>query len=266
MIKSALLALFGACCIAASHAGEIDFSKTDYSQYARPERMRLARCFSDILAVVERHGLRNELWDFLAAGCVAEQRSVEAALASRRPPGFDELPSDTAGQILGSPYISSMMRAAEEQYTSKSVAFCKGDSCVLEDYRKCLAVKSAAEISRQSSPLTFEKSAKSDCGRSEALARAVLTNEFLAAQRLQESPRLSSKTRELIDQVILAIGRDAVVAYAEDLVKAVPGRKSCKIPVQMCGASECISLDETTPEQREYECAIASPPGPTDRR
>ncbi|MGC2780302.1 MAG: hypothetical protein WA418_32170 [Bradyrhizobium sp.] len=266
MIRCALFALFGICFVSAGFAAETDYSKVDYNQFAILERKQLAKCFTDVLAVVERHRLRNELWDFLYAGCAAEIRSVETALADHPPPGFDGLPADIAGKTIGLPYISSMARRAEEEFTRRPLTFCKGDSCVLDDYRKCLTLKSASEIERRSTPSIFEGSARKHCARSEASARAVLSNEFLAAQRLQQNPDLPPKTLELIDQILVAIRRKAVIAYAEDLVKAVPGHKSCKVPVEMCGASECISLSEISPEQREYECAVASPALPLDHR
>lgn len=59
----------GAC------AQEIDFAKV-----AVPERTRLAECFSDMLAVIERYHLSEELIAFLEAGCDAEMHNYREAL------------------------------------------------------------------------------------------------------------------------------------------------------------------------------------------
>ena len=209
-----------------------------------------------MLAVVERHKLRNELWEFLQAGCQSEIHGVERELARHRLPTFESSPADIAGPVQAQLFIGRMLSAAEELYKKQAVSFCSGDACVIDNYRKCTMQQAVQELEKRTKPAAFEAALKSNCRSPEVAARATLTNDFLSAQRLQWSPDLSDKTRELIDAVIKEIRQGAVISYAEDLVKVQPGRKSCKIPVQMCGQDPCISLDEVPESQQEYECAI----------
>ncbi|MGM4919551.1 hypothetical protein [Tardiphaga sp. 813_E8_N1_3] len=252
MLNIRALFCLGLLWCSALSAAEIDYSKIDYSQYARPERLRLAKCFGDMLEVVERHRLRTELLYFLEAGCSAEMRAVENALSKNPPPGLEGLD----GRILAPSFIGPMEQRAEERYASKKVSFCSGETCVLERYRECAAVEAQSTLRKRLKPADFEASARKQCGSKEAIARAALVSDFTAAQQLQQSIELSSKTRELIERVIAQLRQQAVADYAEALTKIDPARKSCKIPVQMCGNSECFSLDDVSPAQREYECAV----------
>ncbi|WP_156438760.1 hypothetical protein [Bradyrhizobium valentinum] len=237
-------------------AKDIDYDKIDYSQFAQSERKSLAKCFLDMLAVVQRHKLRNELTDFLEAGCQAEMRAVESELGRHPPPGLDGMSEELRGRVLGPMFIGPMETAAIEIYKDQKASFCTGDACVFDAYRKCIMLQAADDIVRRLKPTEFENQLKVKCKVSEIAARATLTNDFLGVQRLQREPELSEKTRELIDGVIKEIRQASIISYAEDLVKVQPGRKSCKIPIEMCGKTECISLDDVPKSQREYECAI----------
>ena len=75
-------------------AGDVDYSKIDYTKFAQTERNQLAKCFTDMLAVAKRHSLRDHLTGFLEAGCSAEIRKYEAGLGRDPPPGQEFLSKD----------------------------------------------------------------------------------------------------------------------------------------------------------------------------
>src|SRR5712664_318749 len=50
--------------------------------------------------------------------------------------------------------------------------------------------------------------------------------------------------------------------YSVVVLKALPGRNSCKTSAEMCEQYPFISLDEVPGSHREYECAIQDHPPP----
>jgi hypothetical protein len=119
--------------------------------------------------------------------------------------------------------------------------------------------RSGAEIEKRSKPASYEPAVKKNCRRAEAVARATLSNDFLAVQALRMRPVLSPKTREF--------NRKSDEAIRQEACRRLRG-KSCQGPARsqvmqdshrdvMCDQRERISLDETPKEQREYECAMS---------
>jgi hypothetical protein len=56
-----------------------------YSRFAPSERAQLSKCFSDMLTVVTRHNLREQLLPLLEAGCAGEILSYRDALRPHWP-------------------------------------------------------------------------------------------------------------------------------------------------------------------------------------
>ena len=236
-------------------AGE-ELTDEKVSALARPERSQLAKFFLDMLAIIERHRLREKLIYFLEAGCALEMSNYHHALAQQLPSEWRE--QEVRGHLLSTQLIGSMEENAERFYREQPVSFCSGDACVLDAYRKCLLLQIPDEVTKRTEPRQFEQSAQQKCKGSESSALSVLTIDFTNAQKLQLDPGLSEKTRDLIDQVITDVRHTIVISYAEELRKVEPGRLSCG--PQLCGDRPCISLD---PEpEPEYKCAIGerSPP------
>jgi hypothetical protein len=256
----------------------------DYSSFAPSERAQLSKCFSDMLTVVTRHNLREQLLPLLEAGCAGEIRSYRDALRphwsktaqqsdienyfarkiedqkefvyfvksliNKLVCGSTCMETPTMGTIM---LIASMEEHAFNLFKAEPVSICSGDTCALDEYRKCLLLQASVQISKRTKPGAFENAAQQVCKQKESSARNILITEFLNVQKRQQNSRLSERTRSLIDEIINFNRHEAVISYAEDLSKVQPGRRSCK--PEMCGDRECISLD---PEpEPEYKCAIA---------
>jgi hypothetical protein len=242
-----------------SFAGDEDYSKLDdidYSKFARAERTQVAKCFSDLLTVVQGHGLREELRGFLEAGCKAEMQHYKDALglALQSEPevqryNFSEfMMSYLTGQIA-SDFISSMVSKAVELYREQPLSFCNGASCPLEQYHKCLLLRATEEVTNRTEPRDFENIAREKCKATESEARVALTIDFANVQKHQKDPELSGKTRDLINEVITDIRHETVISYAEDLARVETGRRSCKLEKSV------IATDRFRGEG-EYRCAI----------
>jgi hypothetical protein len=239
-------------------AGDVDYSKIDYTKFARAERMQLTKCFLDVLEVAKRHSLRGHLTGFLEAACAKEMLSYENALVSDPPPGVEFLEKDTKKKFLAMTFIGNMESAADGLYSKddKQMPICSGDACVLDSYRTCLYLQLSEVIAKRAKPRDFENVAQQKCRAQESAARSKLIGDFVTVQKQQFDRELSQKTRGLIEEVISDIRHKIVVSYAEDLVKVQPGRKSCK--PEMCGDYPCISLDPDPEPQPEYKCAISN--------
>jgi hypothetical protein len=227
----------------------------DYSQYARPERKQLAKCFMDIESVVKRHGLRKHLLEFLEAGCRSEMNSYKQALKPfvlKDPTMGDMAKSAIMMESFVTMFTADMEETAERLYKQGPVPFCSDGTCPVEAYRKCLLLKMSDAVSKRIEPIDFEKKAQRECIVSETEARSVLIIDFGNAQKLQADPHSNPKTRDLIEEAITDTRHETVVAYADQLASIVPGRKSCR--PQLCGDTPCISLDDDN--DPEYTCAI----------
>jgi hypothetical protein len=253
----------------------------DFSNLARSERQQLAKCFSDFLQVLQRHKIREGLLEFLESGCKGEIVDFRDAVKKHWPAEVPDPKAETfmASEIRKtdvSQYVRAMMirimcgsdcmkypssaaimmiysleERAIQLYKDQGVSFCSGDECLMDIFRKCMILQISDVLPKRPKPRDFEKVAQANCKDKENAARGVLTIDLGNAQRLQQEVQLSERTRALIDGVFIGIRHAAVVSYAEDLTKVVPGRKSCKTP--MCGDRTCISLED----EPEYNCAIA---------
>jgi hypothetical protein len=220
----------------------------DVEKLARSERIELAGCLSDVLVIVEKHGLPRQLFrisNFLKAACSIEIERVTSA-AER------QIKDDIYKKMLPSQLVFGMFQNASELAERKPLFSCSGTGCRLEEYRTCLMRNVPVEIRNLKSPNDFEKQARHKCTDTESAARIALTNDFGNVQRRHLAGNFTHQMNDEISNVINDIRQEIVVLYAEDLVKAQPGRKSCK--PEMCGASPCISLGE---KPTEYQCAIS---------
>src|SRR5262249_33282206 len=153
-----------------------------------------------ILAIVSRHSLRNHLFSFLEAGCLAEIQDYKAAMRSYWPKQTQEASMEQSLTQLATkddfPYvvraimmkilcqadcmkyatsgtlmlIASMEEAAHNMYRAQPVSFCSGQACVLDAYRQCLLVQALDELSKRTKPREFEKRAQENCKKIDAMA------------------------------------------------------------------------------------------------
>jgi hypothetical protein len=231
------------------------------------EKAQLAKCFSDMLTVAQRHNLRKQLIALLEAACAAEMHYYTVALLPHARKAFQslqDLPNDQFYKLIEADAIGPMEQRADEVFKSRPVSFCSGNACALEAYRKCLFGQIADGLTKRVKPRDFEKAAQLRCRVSEGVARSVLIIEFSNAQKLQISTELSHKTRDLINEIITELRQEVIVAYREDLVKVQPGLRSCKptCEVDWSKHSYCIPVCETdkpclSQEEQEYQCAIS---------
>lgn len=228
---------------------QVAFSEdVDLKNLARDQRVRLAGCMSDSLAVIEKHKLGFalfDLWGLFDAACGMEIEEVEAAARN-------QLKDDLYKKVVPGQLILGMVENARELYQKRSRYSCSGDGCILDDYRSCLMQKIPTAIRMRQGPINFEHQAGSECEGIEGVARSILTNDFNDVQKRHLAGSINHKMNEAIRKIIAEARQAVVVLYAEDLRKVQPNRKSCK--PEMCGASPCISLDEET--LTEYQCVI----------
>jgi hypothetical protein len=228
--------------------------EVDYTKLARPERTQLGKCFSDMLTVAKRHHLRERLTRFLEAGCAAEMRNYSNALLPHVPKRFQDWDIEAKKSLLATPLIGSMEENAARLYDEGPVTVCSGEACVIDAFRKCLLLPHGEEVGKRTEPRDFDSLINQRCQKDEGAARSTLIVDFTNAQKLQRDPQLSANTRTLVDETLKEIREEIIVAYAEELVRIVPGRKSCK--KEMCGSHTCIYLVEYS----EYKCAIGEDP------
>lgn len=266
-------------CLAATFVGAVA-QNGDPKSFAPFERDQLMKCFYDMLTVVKRHKLRNQLISFLEAGCASEVNSYNKALRDHWPKEARESQTEKYFQTktdTNSIYLKSLMfrmmcqndcmeyptsaavlliaameSVAHDMYRKQSVSFCTGEACAFDAYRRCLLQAVPDELSKRTKPADFEKVVQTKCGEAESSTRVALTIDFTTAQQLQIDSELSSRSRDLINEAIREAQKEAVVTYAEDLTKIMPERKSCKTP--MCGDQRCINLEGDV----EYNCSISN--------
>jgi len=250
------------CFILTTSAFSQETDYADITKFATREKAQLAKCFSDMLTVAQRHNLRKQLAALLEAGCAAEKHNYIAALlphARKVFKAFQDWPNDLLQHLVEVDAIGPMEQKADDLFKNRPVSFCSGNACALDTYRKCLLGQISDGITKRTKPRQFEQTVQLKCRAPENAARAALIIDFSNAQKLQISAELSHKTRELINEIIAEIRQEIVVSYCEDLVKVQPGLQSCKpiceegsLCVPFCGKDKpCLS-----PEEEEYQCAI----------
>jgi hypothetical protein len=126
--------------LASAVAGDVDYSKIEYGNFAQAERKQLGKCFTAILAVAKRHSLREHLTGFLEAGCESEMRNYQNGLGREPPPGLETLSKDLQKQFFAAQLIGNMEQAVNDLYREddKQMPLCSGEACVLDAYRSCL--------------------------------------------------------------------------------------------------------------------------------
>lgn len=219
----------------------------DVEHLAKPERVDLAGCMWDSLAVVEKYRLDGKLfalWDIFDAACAAEMENVKSAAAR-------QLKEEIYKQLLPDQLVLEMTKNASEIYSKRPLSACKGTGCVLNTYRACLIGQMSIALKDRKSPIDFEKRSQQHCEDAENVARSALSNDFNEVQQRHIAGGLNHKMNDVIRNMLVGIRQQVVVLYGEDLTQTQPGRKSCK--PQMCGATPCISLGE---EPTEYQCVI----------
>jgi hypothetical protein len=216
----------------------------DVENLARPERIELAKCFSDTLTVIKKHRLVRWLDRVLEAACGVEMERVASAAKN-------QLKDEFMKASLPSQLVYGMMEKASEIYKQQPVSSCSGTGCSLDEYRTCLMRRMPTAIKDRRKPVDFENLAQHQCEDFESAARSALTNDLDNVLKLHFAGRINHGLNDVIVDITVGARQDVVVLYAEDLVRVQPGRKSCK--PEMCGASPCISLEE---RPTEYQCVI----------
>jgi hypothetical protein len=220
-------------------AQEIDLEK-----FVRTERMALVECVYDVLIVLKKHQLIRDRYHVFETACAAEAEQVKDEATHQLK---DELLKRTVPGFL----VYNIFQKASELNLRERLPACSGNGCSLEEYRTCLIREMFSALKFRAKPIEFERRAKDQCQVLEGGARSALVGDFDNALRRHLARAVNHQMHEVIRQVIATIRKDVVVLYGEDLVKVQPGRRSCK--AEMCGARECISLEE---KPTEYECVI----------
>jgi hypothetical protein len=222
----------------------------DPNTFAPAQRQQLVKCFSDMLSVVKRHNLRDDLANFLYAACAPEIDTYRDALRPFLKKAY-RLDTDAEQKVASEMAVYYMVEAGERLFKERPISFCSGDACALDNYRKCLFVQIPNGIDKHTKPPDFEQVAQRNCAALETTARAILTIDFSNARKLQGYSELNEPTRKMIEKVVADVRHEIVVTFSEDLIKVEPGRKSCKR--EMCGNLPCATLGG---DRSEYECAI----------
>lgn len=223
----------------------------DLRTVAVAEKNRVADCFSKMLIVVVRHRLRPRLIQLLEAGCAAERAVFREAVYENPPAEVKDFSKVMLDVAIATPVLAAMESRAIDIYERQATGECAGDGCSLKDYRSCLVDQGVQLLASLVKPVEYERQAERACAAAKAKALAAMRNDFGEMLESQIAGKLTSPVRDGIAAVLDDVRKEAVIAYAEDLAREVPGRRSCK--PEMCGDRECISFVEDA----EYGCAIS---------
>ncbi|MTD92848.1 hypothetical protein GIW81_00700 [Hyphomicrobium sp. xq] len=237
-----------ALCAQGTNADDIDLERLQ--SLARNEQAQLVKCFGDMLTLVKRYNLREQLQHILYEGCAAERRALSDAVVKSLPAAEKNFAKGLAGAMS-----IDTLTGAVELYKAQPVSVCAGDSCVLGEYRKCLLIDLPIAASKRVPPSRFEQEAQERCRTHEARARGVLTVEFANAQKLQIDPQLSKATREELAKAVKQVLEDAVVDYGSELARLDPTRSSCE--PDLCDGQPCLYMYGAPPTR--YECMVSQP-------
>ena len=215
-----------------------------------PGRLRIAICYHAVLDVAIQYQLRSSLSELLEGGCREETRIYKGDVYMLRPPPLRGFTAPLV-DLVTTPILARMQENVLKIYDRRVAHECSGDGCLLKEYGGCLVAESLRSLDKRVRPRAFEIEAEGGaCLEYKARSLNAMRHDFDNALKGQLAGGLTKAVRVAINNVLDDARKQAVIAYAEDLERAVPGSLRCKL-------QDCERGCAFREADADYICAIS---------